>query len=101
MEQSWELLGPDNEVLNISHTPRVASNHFDTIKQAAIQHQGIALLPSLVCMGELQRQELVQLFPDWRGPENIIHAIYPSRHGQSAAVREFIVFLKSVFMNKV
>jgi DNA-binding transcriptional LysR family regulator len=64
-----------------------------TLKQAALDGLGAAILPTLLCHAELADGRLQQLLPEWSVPLGRIHAAYPTRRGMLPAVRALLDFL--------
>lgn len=90
---SWTLLNSQGEEQQITVQPQLSSNDFLVLTEAAVQGRGIALLPSVATQEEQRRGQLVQVLPQWRSPEGIVHCIYPSRRGMIPAVRTLLDFL--------
>ena len=91
--QRWELHGPDGAVAQVQIRPRVMAQDFSVVQAAAIAGLGIALLPEPACAEAVRRGELQVVLRDWRLPQGICHAVFPSRRGLLPAVRVFIDYL--------
>jgi DNA-binding transcriptional LysR family regulator len=91
--QRWELHGPDGEVRRVELQPRLAGFDFPMMQALARDGIGITLLPETVCADAVRRGELEVVLPQWRLPQGICHAVFPSRRGLLPAVRVFIDFL--------
>jgi DNA-binding transcriptional LysR family regulator len=91
--QVWELHGPDGAVETVQIRPRIMSQDFSVLLAAAKAGMGIALLPEPACAEAVRGGELVVVLRDWRLPQGICHAVFPSRRGLLPAVRVFIDFL--------
>ncbi|MCL5272276.1 MAG: LysR substrate-binding domain-containing protein [Gammaproteobacteria bacterium] len=63
------------------------------LKQAALSHLGITMLPHELCRNEIQSGLLVPILPEWSLPMASLYIIYPSRRGLIPAVRSFIDFV--------
>ncbi|MES1153887.1 MAG: LysR substrate-binding domain-containing protein, partial [Rhodanobacter sp.] len=61
--------------------------------QAVIGGVGAAQLPLFVCREPIAEGRLVPLLPAWSLPAGNVHAVYPSRHGHTPALRSFIEFV--------
>lgn len=92
-EVRWTLLNSRGEEQHVTVQPQLSSNDFLILTEAAVQGRGIALLPSVATQEERRRGQLVQVLPQWRSPEGIVHCIYPSRRGMIPAVRALLDFL--------
>ena len=93
VRQSWELHGPDGEVRHVALRPRVAGSDFPLLRALARDGIGITLLPETLCAELVRAGELEVVLHDWRLPQGICHAVFPSRRGMLPAVRVFIDFL--------
>lgn len=89
----WHL--QDNEGLTdqIEHHPMLVSDDLQVLYQAVIGGIGMAQLPQFVCRGPIAEGRLVPLLPAWTSPAGNVHAVYPSRHGHTPALRSFIDFI--------
>jgi DNA-binding transcriptional LysR family regulator len=87
--EPWLLRGPDGE-----HSVRVAgplaSNNGDMLHCAAVDGQGITLLPTFIVGPSLQAGELQVVLPDYQPEELAIYAVYPPNRHLAAKVRAFI-----------
>jgi len=91
--QRWHLHGPGGVVETVELRPRVAGFDFPLLRSLACQGVGITLLPENLCAELVRGGELEVVLPQWRLPEGICHAVFPSRRGLLPAVRVFIDFL--------
>ena len=69
------------------------SNNGDVLRTAAIQHQGVALLPSFLISAELQSGQLLRVLPDWHLPPLSIQLLYPRHRFHSSRVQQFVRFV--------
>lgn len=98
-EVTWNLEGPDGTMREVRHVPRLSCGDFEAIRRAAIAGVGVALLPDHACASELRAGTLVQLFPQWRGQEGIVHLVFTTRTGLPPLVRAWIDHLATGFRN--
>ncbi len=70
---------------------------FATVREAAINGLGIALLPDHTCRDSIDHKKLVHVFPDWIADMGIVHIVFTTRRGLPPAVRAFIDHLASRF----
>ncbi len=89
----WHLRGPDGEDFTLYHQPRLIADDLLTLRQAALDGVGLAVIPDYMCYGDLQSGALVLPLPGWSPPQAIVHAVFPSRRGLVPAVRQFLDFL--------
>jgi DNA-binding transcriptional LysR family regulator len=91
--QRWVLQGPGAKQESVSFEPRVMAHDFPLLRALAVQGYGIALLPELVCGSLLRSGELERVLPEWRMPQGLCHAVFPTRRGVLPAVRVLLDFL--------
>jgi DNA-binding transcriptional LysR family regulator len=87
---TWRLVGPDAETVEIPVEARIACNDFEVILSAACAGLGVALLPPYVCERALNSGALMRVLPAWAAPEVIVHLVFTTRRGLPPAVRAFI-----------
>lgn len=86
----WILLGPKAERITLEHTPRLITGDMIALRAAAVAGVGVVQLPTLMVRQELAQGILIPVLPEWTPPQEIIHAVYPSRRGLLPAVRALI-----------
>lgn len=96
-EVSWRFQHSKLGTVEVAHEPKMTCVDFSTVRHAAINGIGIALLPDHTCEDALNRKELVQVFPDWKSEVGIVHIVFTTRRGLPPAVRAFIDFLAAKF----
>jgi DNA-binding transcriptional LysR family regulator len=96
-ETEWTLIDHDGRTRKIKHDPRMRCGDFPTIRDAAAQGMGIALLPDHACRDYLAKGRLVHVFPEWHGPDGFVHVVFTARKGLPAAARAFLDHLVSAF----
>jgi len=69
------------------------ANNGDMLRMAALDGAGMIWQPHFIVGEDLRHGRLVELLPDYPGPEIGIHALYPSRKHLSAKVRTFVDYL--------
>jgi DNA-binding transcriptional LysR family regulator len=100
-EVTWELEGPDGQLCNIAHRPRLLCSSFDVLRKAAMDGSGIALLPDFIAQPALSSGLLINVLPEWYSPYGIIHAVFASRRGLLPALRAMIDFLAEEIPKRV
>lgn len=89
----WRLAGPDGERSYAIHCV-MWSNNGEMLKDAAVQDQGIVLLPTFIVGAALQAGELRTVLPAYQPPATMVHALYPRHRHLSAKVRMFVDLLE-------
>lgn len=89
----WTLFGKGGEPVNIGYEPRLVSDEFALLREAAIAGVGVAMLPRMYCREDIERGDLEVLLPQWDLPMGVLHAVFPSRQGVTPALRRFLDFL--------
>ena len=95
----WRLHGPDG-AQSFSVKCVMSSNNGETLRTAAIQGQGIALLPTFILGDAIQRGQLRALLLDFEPPEITLVALYPRHRHLSAKVRLFVDLLTERFTDR-
>lgn len=93
----WELLDNHNISTLIPFTPKFMTTDLSLLKKAAVNGIGAVKLPAMIIQEELAARQLVQLLPNWRFEDEVVHAVYPSRRGVIPAVRSFLDHLENEF----
>jgi DNA-binding transcriptional LysR family regulator len=92
----WILVSESGAEEVVAHEPRLSSNEFALLRQAAIDGAGIAFLPEYACRGPLIDGRLERVLPAWGGREAILHLVFTSRRGLLPGVRAVIDFAAEV-----
>jgi len=71
------------------------------VRDAAIAGLGVAWLPDHFVREPLEKGLVVQVLPDWRGAEGIVHLVFTTRRGLPSAVRAFIDYLAAGFPKRL
>jgi DNA-binding transcriptional LysR family regulator len=90
---TWRFLGVDGEPAELTHAPRLYTDDLFTLRHAALQGTGAALVTLLLVADDMKRGALVRLLPSLRARAGIIHAVFPTRRGMIPAVRALLDFL--------
>jgi DNA-binding transcriptional LysR family regulator len=91
----WEFRR-GRKVLPIKTTGRLLLTDAQTLVRACIAGAGIAQLLAIAIQDNLDRGDLIDLFPDWPDERFPLYALYPSRHLPPAKLRAFIDFVLQV-----
>ena len=94
---SWQFQTPEGGEVSVSHVPRLMTDDFATLRRAAIDGVGIALLPYFMVRDSLATGVLEQLLPEFGSPASLVHAVFPSRRGLVPAVRTLLDALVAGF----
>lgn len=82
--------GATEEAIRISS--RIHANDFLFIKQLVLQHSGIACLPSVLVLEDIQAGRLMRLLNQWSLTSRDIYLVYPSDRHLSPKVKAFLDF---------
>ncbi|MGR9244072.1 LysR family transcriptional regulator (plasmid) [Rhizobium leguminosarum] len=93
----WHLEAEDGRKHVVRVQPRMGCEDMATVRDAAINGLGIALLPDHVCREALEAGKLVRVLPAWGGLQGIVHLVFTTRRGLSPAVRALIDHLAAGF----
>ena len=94
---TWTFTAPDGASTEVTVRPRMRTNSGDTCRAAALADQGVIWQPAFLVGPDVRAGRLVELLPQWRGPELEVHAVYPSRAHLAGKVRAMVDFLASAF----
>jgi DNA-binding transcriptional LysR family regulator len=98
----WELL-ENGQKMRISGENVVSSSNCLAVKEAALAHMGIALLPKSIVKAELSRGSLRQIlekFPLGQGEQNLA-LVYSGRNYLTMRVRSFVDFATKYFHTRL
>jgi DNA-binding transcriptional LysR family regulator len=87
---SWQFLAPDGTAREVRHTPRLATDDLATLRAAALEGIGIALLPVSLIRDKLADGSLLEVLPELKLAPGVVHVVFASRRGLVPAVRALI-----------
>lgn len=96
----WHLQTEGREQI-VRMVPRMGCEDMATVRDAAIDGLGVAVLPDHVCAQALEAGRLVRVLPAWRGVQGIVHLVFTTRRGLPPAVRALIDHLAANFPRDV
>src|SRR5438132_3143757 len=70
---SWQFTSADGTQLDVPHTPRLATDDLATLRTAALEGIGIAMLPDCLIQNELADGSLVHVLPELKVPLGVVH----------------------------
>ncbi|MGY3878534.1 LysR substrate-binding domain-containing protein [Aeromonas enteropelogenes] len=88
----WCFERDSREVL-VDPPSRFRVNNITCAREAAKAGLGLASLPAMLCLEELERGELVSLLPEWQQPRVPIYLLFPERRLMPRKLRAFIDFM--------
>ncbi len=91
--QTWELTGPDAEIVKVDISPRLVCHDFVVMRAAALAGTGIALMPENLVRGDLDSGRLEPVLHHWTLPQGVLHVVFQGRRGLLPAVRAMLDFL--------
>jgi len=97
-QSKWEFEKDGTMVVTIPR-PRFTSNDLLLLRTAALQGNGLALLPDYVVSAALKTGELVHVLPDWIVPPGEIRAIIPRHRASDIALRALLDVLRAELAN--
>jgi DNA-binding transcriptional LysR family regulator len=77
--QTWTLVGPNEQTAEFGRPARLASNNLATVVSAARAGTGITLISEFMVTNEVQSGSLVVVLPEWKTRQTEAHAVYPAR----------------------
>lgn len=94
---TWRFVAPDGSMVSVAHVPRLVTEDFQSLRQAALDGVGITYVPTYMAQFDIDTGRLERLLPEYTLPIGIVHAVFPSRRGLVPAVRTFIDALVAGF----
>jgi DNA-binding transcriptional LysR family regulator len=86
----WHFREQDGSPITVTHTPRLMTDSFEALREAATAGVGIAYLPQFVVQASVSSGALERVLPQFSLPPGLLHAVFPSRRGMVPAVRALI-----------
>ena len=96
-EHIWALYGPDGARARVRHRPRMVVNDTVGLCFAARNGVGVAQLPTMMIVNELESGRLIDILPEWAPKSHVVHALFPSRRGLLPSVRALIDHLAAEY----
>jgi DNA-binding transcriptional LysR family regulator len=100
--EEWRLTSTKGS-LNVPVPGRIVIDDLSMVKHMALLGDGIALLPTHFCYGEVEAGKLVRILPEWRTTENPVHFVYPAQRYVTPKLSSFMTMaaekLKESFTN--
>src|SRR5258707_2191491 len=93
----WLFDGPNGEEIVHICGSNMESNSVDTLRLAAVNGQGLLMVPSFLVTEEIKSGGLIPVLQEFCHAERQINAIYPDRHHLSAKVRSFLDLVAKYF----
>ena len=94
---TFAVVDDDGEEVTVSHTPRFVTDDLPLLRDAALEGLGIVMLPRSLVRSALADGSLVQVLPEVKQVNRIVHVVFPSRKGLIPAVRSLIDALVAGF----
>jgi DNA-binding transcriptional LysR family regulator len=85
----WRFSGPEGDQ-SVPISGNLESNSANALRLAAVQGQGVTMMPSFLVVDEIKSGRLVPILTEFMRTEHPINAVYPHRHQLSAKVRSFL-----------
>jgi len=92
--ERW-LLKLGSKTLSVPINCAMWSNNGEVLAQAALNHQGIALLPTFIVGAYLQTGQLRTIMTDYQPEPLLVSAVYPRHRHLSTKVRSFCQLLEN------
>jgi DNA-binding transcriptional LysR family regulator len=87
---TWHFRENDCTPIAVTHIPRLMTDSFEALREAATAGVGVAYLPQFVVQESLTAGALERVLPEFSLPPGLLHAVFPSRRGMVPAVRALI-----------
>lgn len=87
---TWHFREKDGTPVAVTHTPRLMTDSFEALREAARAGVGVAYLPQFMAQQNVSAGILERVLPEFSLPPGLLHAVFPSRRGMVPAVRALI-----------
>jgi DNA-binding transcriptional LysR family regulator len=87
---TWHFREKDGTPVAVTHTPRLMTDSFEALREAATAGVGVAYLPQFMAQQNVSAGILERVLPEFSLPPGLLHAVFPSRRGMVPAVRALI-----------
>jgi DNA-binding transcriptional LysR family regulator len=87
---TWQFREKNCTPITLTHTPRLMTDSFEALREAALSGVGVAYLPQFVVQESVNVGALERLLREFSLPPGLLHAVFPSRRGMVPAVRALI-----------
>ena len=95
--ENWHLNDPNGKQVKVRIRPYLKATNGEFLRDAAVDGQGIVLMPAFIVYREIERGALVTLLGNYEHPQMDAYAIYPQTRHLSQRVRAFVDFLVTRF----
>jgi DNA-binding transcriptional LysR family regulator len=86
----WQLVKGEGSAEAHVHIPRLATDDFTTLYEAAVAGLGITYLPEYMARAAVAAGTLEHVLPELSLPQGTVQAVFSSRRGMVPAVRSFL-----------
>ncbi|MCW9047573.1 MAG: LysR family transcriptional regulator [Gammaproteobacteria bacterium] len=93
----WHLIDANGNEIKTRIRPYLKASTGEFLKEAAVEGQGIILVPTFIIYKEIESGALVPLLKDYSTPQIYAYAIYPQTRHLSQRVRAFVDLLVKRF----
>ena len=94
---TWHFHDAKGKLLTTKIRPHMKASNGQFLRDAAVEGQGIVVLPSFIAYQEIERGALLPLLQDYKPTQLEAYAIYPQTRHLSLRVRTFVDFLVERF----
>ena len=95
--EHWNVMDSSGQLIKTRITPYLKASNGEFLRDAAVDGQGIVLLPTFIVYRDIERGALVPLLTNYRSSPLAAYAIYPQTRHLSQRVRAFVNFLVKRF----
>ena len=95
--QTWTFTDKNNQETKITMIPHIKASAGEFLRDAAVNAQGIVLLPTFIVYKEIESATLVPLLNEYHPWQIDAYAVYPQTRHLSQRVRAFVDFLVKRF----
>ena len=93
----WHLTDSNGKEIRTKIHPYLKASTGEFLRDAAVDGQGIIIVPSFIAYKEIEQGDLVPVLKDYKTPQIDAYAMYPQTRHLSQRVRAFVDFLVKRF----
>ena len=93
----WHLTDSNGKESRTKIHPYLKASTGEFLRDAAVQGQGIILIPSFIAYKEIEQGDLVNILEDYKTPQIDAYVMYPQTRHLSQRVRAFVDYLVKRF----
>lgn len=96
---AWSFVAPGGDTVTVHVQGPLTLSTVDAMQDAVLAGLGIAVMPEWFWAKEDLGQRVVQLLPQYKLPEQAIHALYGARQKKASKVSQFVDYVAQALLS--